>query len=140
MQRHPSWPACLDAYFQAHRQTPFQYGRFDCCLMVADAVLAMTGTDLAAAFRGRYESATAAGRAVKECCGSISIAMLAAKIAAENGMPEIEPLRAGRGDMVLLRRPRSLGVVATNGREIVVAGRNGLQSAPLTDCLRAWRI
>ena len=52
--RLPDWRPRLVAYLEEVRTRPFAYGAHDCALFAADAVRAMTGTDLAAEFRGRY--------------------------------------------------------------------------------------
>lgn len=54
--RLPDWEQRLAAYLDEVRTTPFRYGRHDCALYAAGAVLAMTGSDLADAYRGRYRS------------------------------------------------------------------------------------
>ena len=56
MTRKPDWQALLDAFLAEHQFDTFQYGRWDCCLFVCDAVLVMTGVDPAAAYRGTYSS------------------------------------------------------------------------------------
>jgi hypothetical protein len=78
---------------EAARTQPFAYGSFDCCLFAADVVLAMTGVDYAASFRG-YDTKTGAYRIIAEH-GS-----LAALLTSVLGEP-IEPSFAGRGDVVL---------------------------------------
>ena len=49
MTRKPDWQALLDAFLAEHQFDSFQYGRWDCCLFVCDAIQAMTGVDPAAA-------------------------------------------------------------------------------------------
>jgi hypothetical protein len=140
--RLPDWPALLDAFLQANRYCKFSYGRADCCLFVCDAIRVMTGTDPAAPFRGKYDSLKGALREMKGYCGSASVASVAELVASRNGMPEISPRRAGRGDAALLDGPLgcSLGVVALNGREIVVCGHADLEAIPLARAIRAWRV
>lgn len=50
------WRPRLVAYLETVREQPFVYGQHDCALFVAGAVQAMTGEDLATAYRGRYQS------------------------------------------------------------------------------------
>ena len=78
-----------------HAATPFEYGRHDCALFVAGAVLAMTGHDFGAPFRGRYRSAAGAVRALRlHGAGDLPSTMTAAL-----GDP-VHPAFAGRGDVV----------------------------------------
>jgi hypothetical protein len=53
MKRYEDWPQRLVAAIEAARGRPFSWGAMDCCLFAADVVLAMTGVDYAAGFRGR---------------------------------------------------------------------------------------
>lgn len=140
--RLPNWHAHLDYFLVANRDRQFGYGQFDCCLFVCDAIQAITGTDPAAPFRDRYSSLKGARREMKEYCGSPSVANVVALVASRHGMPEIPPLCAGRGDIVLITRPPgfSLGLVALNGREIVVTAQSGLELISLSLAVRAWRV
>ncbi len=49
-----NWEARLSAYIASVARTGFAYGRHDCALFAAGGVDALTGTDPAAAWRGRY--------------------------------------------------------------------------------------
>jgi hypothetical protein len=46
----------LEAYLEAAKRTPFAYGVMDCCLFVAGAIAAQTGSDPAAPYRGTYST------------------------------------------------------------------------------------
>ena len=48
---------------------PFEWGRHDCVLWPADAVLALTGIDHAAPYRGRYSSPLGAARLLRRELG-----------------------------------------------------------------------
>lgn len=57
-----NWPALLDQHVERARQTPFAWGRHDCVTFVCVWHQAMTGRDIYAPWRGRYDSETAAFR------------------------------------------------------------------------------
>jgi hypothetical protein len=99
--RYPDWPQRLSETIEAARIRTFTYGAFDCALFAADCVLAITGVDHAASFRG-YDSRIAAYRIIAEH-GS-----LAGLLTALLGEP-IEPAFAGRGDVVLAEIPVAEG-------------------------------
>lgn len=65
MIRHADWDERLAAYLADNERAVFEWGRKDCALFVADAVLVMTGEDIAAPFRGRYTTAMGATKALK---------------------------------------------------------------------------
>jgi hypothetical protein len=95
--RYLDWPQRLAETVEAARTRTFEFGSFDCALFAADCVLAITGTDYAAPFRG-YESKTAAYRIITEH-GSLT-GLLTSLL----GEP-IEPAFARRGDVVLAEIP-----------------------------------
>lgn len=140
--RFPDWPARLEKYLFASLKANFKYGSFDCALFAANCIEAMTGVDLAASLRGKYDSRTAAKRAIEARVGRGSVALIAEALAAQHEMPEIKPVYAGRGDMVLLKRSHdySLGIVALTGTEIMIALGQGWGRVPVGEAVRAWRV
>ena len=142
MQRRPDWQVVLDAFLVAHGNRRFEYGKWDCCLFVCDAIAEMTGVDLAGGYRGKYSTRMGALHAIGEQLGTASIQAVAANAAAAHHMPEVPVLHAQRGDMVLVQRGRnySLGLVALNGRDVIVTSKRGLWRLPLSCAIRAWQV
>ena len=56
MPRYADWQTRLHEYLAGVARAPLAYGQHDCALFAADAICAMTGVDLAATYRGRYDS------------------------------------------------------------------------------------
>jgi len=52
--RDPNWQILLSHYMNAATDRVGEWGKFDCALNCADAVLAFTHIDFAAQFRGHY--------------------------------------------------------------------------------------
>jgi len=108
----------------------------------------MTGIDIAAEFRGVYRSRAAAMGAIARYCGAAGherrspVARIVEAVAATHQMGEVPALRAARGDMVLVRRPRdfSLGIVAMNGLRILIAAEVGFGPIAMDRAVRAWRV
>ena len=142
MQRRPDWQAVLDSFLGAHANRRFEYGTWDCCLFVCEAIAAMTGVDLAASYRGQYSTRAGARRLIGEQFGTVSILAVAENAAAAHDMPEVPVPHAQRGDMVLVARGRdySPGLVALNGREAIVTSKRGLWRLPLSRAVRAWQV
>jgi hypothetical protein len=143
VKRYPDWQGRLGAFLSKHQFRSFQYGRWDCCLFVCDAIEVMTGIDPASAFRGTYSSRVEARKAVRMYGTSVRAAVEA--VTDEYGMPEAESiLHARRGDVALIRRSRgrdySLGLVALNGREVLLTSSMGLWRMPLETAVRAWHV
>ncbi len=149
LARHEQWEAKRHHSIEAHKAKPFAWGEHDCALSVCNHVQAMTGIDLAAAFRGQYESEDAALAAMGRICrDATTLEHVVEQLAAQRGIPEIKPLHAQRGDVVLLDNPspstglnrQALGIVHLNGRHVVVTGPDGLRLLRLAHVRRAWRI
>lgn len=92
MNRLHDWPQRLSAYLFARRETPFEWGRHDCCKFSAGAVEAMTGVDPSAPWP--YSNEIGARRLMLKHDG------VAGLVTAALGEP-CHPSAAGRGDIVL---------------------------------------
>ena len=127
------WPERLALAVEAERQASFQWGVHDCCLFAADVVLAITGTDHAAIFRGRYDSEHGAMRLI---AGHGSIEALITGLLG----PAAHPSRAGRGDVVLadLALGPTLGICL--GNECAFKAPEGLLFQPRAVAHLAWKV
>jgi hypothetical protein len=111
----------------------FVWGVTDCALFVADAVVAMTGVDVAASYRERYASADGARKIMNgRSLGEMMTDVL--------GMPLSAPLFARPGDpcVVSIRSGEIAGVVM--GEHVAVQGPRGVVRVPLTCVVAAWRL
>ncbi|WP_191082725.1 DUF6950 family protein [Roseococcus microcysteis] len=114
--RHPEWPTRLAALLSAAQTRPFDAPRWNCARFAMAAVEAVTGE------RPRV-------RVLPDLAASADSA----------GFPQIPPVFARMGDVVLAPDPDRLGVVVDAGRAAFV-GPRGLTRLPITDCTTAWRI
>jgi hypothetical protein len=141
MKRLENWHGLLSDFLLARMHQPFVWGGQDCCLFACDAILAMTGVDVATQFRGKYTDPVEAAHLLRQldCYG---IDEMAEWIAEAYDCREIPPAFAQRGDVALLRELErySLGVVSLDGTEIIAPGPDALASVGLLRALRAWRI
>ena len=82
---------------------------------------------MAVQFRGRYHSRTEAQRAIRGYSGEASVRAVAERVTEAYEMPQVHILRARRGDVALIRRPRdySLGIVALNGTDVITGNAAG---------------
>ena len=137
MNRVSDWAGKLGAFLSERQFDAFHYGRWDCCLFVCDAICTMTGVDPAARFRGAYASAREARRMMR-AAGAGSLAAMVEAITSEHSMPEVPVRYAQRGDVALIGC--TLGLVALNGRDVVVPSSRGLWRVPMARAVRAWRV
>lgn len=118
----------------------FAYGSWDCGLFAAAAIRAVTGIDVAEAFRGQYATEAACSQVIT-AAGSLLV--LADRVAREYGWERTRAVQAGRGDIVMgrLAGQATLGVCV--GRLVVFARQPcGIHGLPIThpDLIAAWRI
>jgi hypothetical protein len=130
--RFENWPSLLADFLVDEK--PFEWGVRDCSLFAADAVLCITGTDPAKGYRGRYKTAIGAAR-LQKMYGGLS------GLVEKAGLEEIAPLKAQRGDVVLIDTPlgEALGVIDMSGR-IAGQGPEGITRYLLSSARRAWRV
>ncbi len=137
----------LHAALAERRHRPFEWGTHDCCLFACDVIRDAGGVDYAAPFRGRYRSAAGAARALRRFLGPASpklrpadlLEAAAEKITRDNGLEEVPPLMAQRGDFVLVDETEGPALGVCLGSHIVAAGPMGAVLRPLAAARRAWR-
>ncbi len=136
VHRLPDWESRLHAYLDRVAAAAFTWGRHDCALHAANAVLAMTGEDFGAPFRGRYRSAAGSLRALKLYGAGDLVATFTAAL----GAP-VPGASAGRGDLVM--HDGSIGVAMAGfawfvGEEF---GDDGLIAVPRgAGWAAAWKV
>lgn len=150
LKRSHSWQTKeLYEFFVARTAEPFAWGTNDCCIFPADAIQAMTGTDIAADFRGKYTDEASAFALIRTVTGGSTVADAAAYCAKKFGLEELAdktgrptPLFAQRGDLVVLENAGGLiaGIVALNGKQVISVAQSGLVRLPITAVTRAWRV
>ena len=96
-ERLPDWEQRLHDYLAANEGAVFSWGRLDCALFSAGAVLAITGVDPAADFRGHYRTRRGSACAL----GRFGQRTLLATVAAR--FPETPIGYARRGDQTVLQ-------------------------------------
>lgn len=139
MIRFHNWEVKLGEFLFTRRDQPFTYGYNDCCMFAFDAALAMTGVDIGEQFRGKYDSDLSASKLIIRFTNGGNLGDLIEKLAIQYGLPEVKPLFARRGDIVLIpSEPRkALGIVDMNGWNVVGPYPRIVE---LNEIERAWRI
>lgn len=129
-----NWPTILAKAISANQNTPFVWGKKDCCLTVADIVEEFTGEDLASEFRGKYSTAIGASKALKKYGNGSLPETLDAKF------NKIEPEELCRGDLALVQTSagESLGIVFS--QTVWAMSLDGLTDVPMSQVTQCWRI
>lgn len=126
------WQARLAAFAKERADMPFEWGRNDCTLFAADAVLAMTGVDHAAGWRG-YDNIRDAQRLIDELGGLRAIATAALGDA-------VPVLMAAPGDVLLLDNGGRELLAICNGTSAIAPWEKGLAALPMSQALAAWKV
>lgn len=138
LKRAQDWHARLAAEMDRQRREPFVWGAQDCALGLASgAVFAMTGVDLGAALRGRYDTAAGASE-VLAAAGYSSLGDAVADV-----LPEHDNLLAARaGDIGLVRSGGNIGeaLCIVDVSSLIVMTKTGHGRRPREDMLRAFRV
>ncbi|MCW2365544.1 hypothetical protein M2341_000991 [Sphingobium sp. B7D2B] len=98
LERKATWVENLSIYLANVADQRFEWGKSDCALFAAGAVEAVTGTDLAANFRGQYSSWREAARWLR----ANDFRSFEEAVSSKLGDP-VHPAQAGRGDIVMRR-------------------------------------
>lgn len=64
--RVSNWDQIANDYLASKANSAFEWGVNDCALFAADLVLLITGRDIAAEYRGKYDSQLSAAAALRE--------------------------------------------------------------------------
>jgi hypothetical protein len=134
MARLSNWESAFADFLAERRFMPFEYGRHDCALFGADCALALTGTDPAPDFRGKYRTLAGSIRALRNIGEGDLESTFDARFS-------VKPAAfARRGDLVF--NGEAIGVCI--GAEAVFVGEEngapGLVKFPMSAMSKAWTI
>ncbi|RMX06707.1 hypothetical protein D8I35_09405 [Corticibacter populi] len=135
--RLPDWELRLAGLIAQRLPVPFSWGDNDCVLFAADCVAALHGGDPAGAWRGQWHDESTAIRALARQ-GGLQAAVQAH--AAAMGWPEVPPLFAQRGDLVLHRRDGADALAVCTGPALAAPSEGGLLFFGLDHGVVAWRV
>jgi hypothetical protein len=129
--RIENWESALYEFVESRRNMPFEWGKNDCALFAADAVLAMSGRDFATEYRGKYDTETKAKKIlVKEGLENL----------VDKNLLRYDNIKmTSRGSVILYEHEvRGLGICI--GSEFVAPGQDGILFFPMDLCLISWRV
>lgn len=132
--RKPDWKACLTVYVADQARRPFAPGVHDCALFAAGAVAAMTGSDPAHGWRGRYRTVQGGLRLLRKEGYADQIAFAASLL------PEIPVAFAAPGDLAVVAAPDGPALGVVQGEAVYVLTPGGLGLLPLLGATRAFRV
>lgn len=129
--RPEGWESLLHEHFEEARGKPFSWGTHDCVLWSASWIERITGLDLAAKWRGTYETEEQA-KTVLDSLGFKGTAELASHY-----LPEVPVRLAQRGD-IMLHPSGALGICG--GAIALFVTERGILRTEFSRCLQAWKV
>ncbi len=134
MERLPDWRVRLAEWLEEVRNQPFAQGRHDCALFAAGAVRAVTGTDLAEVYRGRYRTTRGGLRILRKAGFDDHVALALHHFARQ-------PIALVReGDLVVSDTDQGPGFGVVQGAAAYVLGQNGLALMALSQARLALKV
>lgn len=135
--RLEGWELRLAALLSEARNRPFEWGAHDCMLFAADAVVALTGRDPAAEYRGAYDSALGASRIADPFGGYAGlIDHCLAGIGSRLGNMKF----AQRGDIALIGTGNGPAAGVVIGSRVAAPVETGWALHPLNAALVVWAV
>ncbi|QUN06425.1 hypothetical protein KDN34_02880 [Shewanella yunxiaonensis] len=124
-------------YITQNRGKPFKWGTHDCCLFVADWLLAKESDfgDIAAEFRGNYDSQLTAFKRLREQGFNDLQSVFNAKLG--NSVPALQ-LR--RGDVVLLATPAGDVMGLFGGNQCFALAESGVDAYSRAAIKMGWHV
>ncbi len=139
MRRFEDWPLRLDIFLKDAQERTFRWGTWDCALLAAAGVFALTGEDFAAPFRGHYKTARGSVMALNKYGHGDIVATATAFL----GQPLSILQKVQRGDVVAFETEYgpALGIVDLSGSQFVaVQEGEGLVRLPVSLAICGWRV
>lgn len=126
------WRDRFEALVRERTRAPFEWGKHDCCLFAADAVLAATGIDPALDMRGTYSDAQGGMEALQRIGGF--------EAAGARAGVECHPQCVQVGDVGLVNDGHRDLLAVCAGEVWLAPSETGLGALPLSAARKAWRV
>ncbi len=132
--RKQNWPELLNDFIK--RDHTFDWHTCNCALFAADSVLAITGVDFGADYRGPKTKRGMIAKLARVCGGGVEDA-----VTRELGKQMSNPLMAGRGDVVSydFGEGPALGV-CLGSKAVFISESDGLVYVPSKLWSKSWRV
>ena len=134
----------LEAFLTSLAGRPFAWGRTDCCLVLADWLLACgRNRDVAEHLRGTYDDEAGCGAVLAAGGG---VLRMVSRLAEEACLEEVEPSVAGPGAIAVVRyarageRPRHFGAIRTPSGRWAIKATDGLLMIRDARVAAAWKV
>ena len=136
MKKKPDWQVLLNDFLIEHKDTPFVWGKWDCCIFANAALKAISGKNVIPADL-KWKDEASAAIAIKKYGKTLGKSL--DKAAKEAGLEVIKPAFATAGDLVLYKEESELAGIH-DGFNIVSPSEEGLVTKSPELIKKAWRV
>jgi hypothetical protein len=120
MKKQSDWDDALHQFLVRHKKTPFEWGKWDCCLFSDAAIKAMTGERLIPITLNWLDEPSAK-EAIKNYGGTLGKSI--EKAATAKGLLKVE--EAQKGDLVVIKENGSEVAGISYGDNVLCPSDNG---------------
>lgn len=138
--RQPRWEKRLTDYLTQVATRKFDRGSFDCVRFVAGAIQEMTGVDLAADFRHKYQTDAEAKKIIDDA-GPDGLHVLVDKVFTDAGFQKVDWKHAFRGDPCFFSSLTDFGGLGICvGAYALSPTKEGLRQKAMSGARTIWHI
>lgn len=134
LHRRPDWKPRLHAYLTACATRAFRPGQHDCMLWAAGDIEALTGVDLAAAWRGRYTTLAGGRRILRKAGFTDEFAL------ADAYLPRAPLAYAAPGDLAAIEGDYGLAMGIVQGAQVYGLLPVGWTLLPIAAAQTLWTV
>lgn len=134
MNKLEGWEKRLNLIIESYLVTPFEWGKSDCLLFVADCINALSGIDIMADWRETYNTEESA----YEMLGDTPI---------ESAFSDLKKITNNvfcqRGDVGILNLDdkKYCGIISFDGKTFLLRSGDGLKKFPINNSnIELWRV
>ncbi len=136
MKKLQNWSIKFDDFMTKHKDTPFVWGKWDCCLFSDACIKAMTGESLIPKTL-RWSDEKSALKAIRDYGKTLSGAI--EKAAKKKKLIPTDPMFIQKGDLLVYKQESELCGMYS-GSKVLGPSENGLITNQYEEIVAVWRI
>ena len=136
MKKKSDWQVLLIEFIEEHKDTPFEWGKWDCCIFANAALKAISGKNVIPKDL-KWKDEKTAMKAIKDYGKTLNGALTKACKGA--GMEVIQPAFATAGDLILFKEESELAGIH-DGFNILAPTDDGITTKDPSLTIKAWRV
>jgi|TARA_R110001592_G_scaffold279222_7_gene546643 hypothetical protein len=137
MKKLPDWEIKYREFATEHKDTPFLWGVWDCCMFSNALIKAMTGEDLIPKTL-KWKDEKTAKKAIRDY-GKTILGSITKAAKSKKGIKPIDKAYMTKGDLVVFKQESQL-VGICDGMSILSPSEDGIEVLQNDLAVKVWRI